>query len=604
MNANIANRKPKTFATQRNEGSRGRAEKTLERNRCTIVALAVKPITFIALLLLAPLGLITQEKPSEQSQYKLTVGANLVLVPVVVTDKHGQHVSGLKPEDFELREDGKEQKISNLEEIAGEKTAVQRVTAAPNTFTNQIAAPRAKKLEIILLDLLNTPISGRVEARRGLVEFLSKSTEPDTLLALLVLRADGLQMVHNFTADPSVLVAAIKKVQSPAASLDKPTLNTNGGDDVEAEARQIQAILAGRNAAETMGAHPDPGKMVIMHRGMEALNDKSRQSEDALLTLMGLQAVARYFAAVPGRKSLIWASTGFRFSFGSMAGEASRGTTEDDWQRTARMLEDANIAVYPVDVGGLQAHSTAEIHGAAPGDTTGMDPMTSGIGTDAVSGKHQTMDQLAGMTGGQAYYGLNYSDEFFRRASQDSGQYYMLAYYTKNTASPGWRKLAVHVRGDGIHVRARTGFFFHNAANDPEATRQRDEFSALTSALEATSLPIRGRWENTETAGDQRKVHFFLLLPPGSVFIDDEHEHNVSIDFLVYAWNSEGREAAKIGQRLARKLSAEELAEARSRGISYENVLTLPPGQYDVHMVVRDNLKGNLGSVVTQLKVE
>ena len=563
----------------------------------------MKLASFIAFLLLGPLALTPQNKPAEQAPNKLTVGANLVLVPVVVTDKHGKHVSGLKPEDFDLSEDGKEQKISNLEEIAAEKTAVQRVVAAPNTFSNQIATPHAKKLEIILLDLLNTPIAGRAEARRGLAQFLSKSTELDTLLALLVLRADGVQIIHNFTADPSVLVAAVRKVQSPAASLDSPTLNTNGGD-VDAEARQISAILAGRSAAETMGSDPNPGKMVIMQRSMEALSDKSRQGEEALRTLVALQAIARYFAAVPGRKSLIWASTGFRFSFGSMAGEASRGTTEDDWQRTARMLEDANIAVYPVDVGGLQAHSTAEIHGAAPGDTTGMDPMTSGIGSDAVSGKHQAMDQLASMTGGQAYYGLNYSDEFFRRASQDSGQYYMLAYYTKNTASPGWRKLAVRVRGDGIHVRARSGFFFHNAANDPDVTRQRDEFSALTSALEATSLPISGRWENTETAGDQRKIHFSLLLPPGSVLIDDEHEHSVSVDFLVYAWNSEGKEAAKIGQRLAEKLSAEELAEAQSRGISYENVLTLPPGQYQVHMVVRDNLKGTLGSVVTQLKVQ
>ena len=565
----------------------------------------MKPTAFIALLLLAPLALITQEKPTEKSEYKLTVGAHLVLVPVVVTDKHGQHVGGLKAEDFDLREDGKEQKISNLEEIAGEKTAVQRVIAAPNTFSNQVAATHAKKLDIILLDLLNTPVSGRVEARRGLVQFLSKSTEPDTLLALMVLRADGVQIIHNFTSDPAVLVAAVKKVQSPAASQDTPALNTNGGD-VDAEARQIQAIVAGQAAAAYAGNAPNPGAGSAMLRGMEALSDKSRQSEEGLRTLAGLQAIARHFAAVPGRKSLIWASTGFRFSLGSMAGEASRGVTEDDWQRTARMLEDANIAVYPVDVGGLQAHSTAEIHGdiPTPNQAAGMDAMSTGMVGDSSQGKHETMDLLASMTGGQAYYGLNYSDEFFRRASQDSGQYYMLAYYTKNTASPGWRKLAVKVRGEGIHVRARSGFFFHNAANDPEATRQRDEFGALTSALEATSLPINGRWENTETAGDQRKVHFSLLLPPGSVLIDDEHEHSVSVDFLVYAWNSEGKEAAKIGQRLAQKLSTEELAEAQSRGISYENILTLPPGQYSVHMVVRDNLKGTLGSVVTQLKVE
>jgi len=33
-------------------------------------------------------------------------------------------------------------------------------------------------------------------------------------------------------------------------------------------------------------------------------------------------------------------------------------------------------------------------------------------------------------------------------------------------------------------------------------------------------------------------------------------------------------------------------------------VLTLPPNTYTVHFVVRDNLRGTLGSVVTPLKVE
>ncbi|HKD79159.1 MAG TPA: VWA domain-containing protein [Candidatus Angelobacter sp.] len=564
----------------------------------------------IATLCLAPFIVLTsqEKKAADQPQaqpnapYTFSIGANMVLVPVVVSDKHGQHVTGLTANDFELREDGKEQKIAGFEEINAEKTAVQRVVVAPNSFTNQVAAAHPKKLEIILLDLLNTPVSGRVEARRGLAQFLSQSTEPDTLLALLVLRGDGVQIIHNFTSDPSVLVAAVKKAQAPAAALDSPALNTNGGD-VDAEARQIHAIVTGQNAAATVGGSANPtGALVAMERGQEALTDKSRQDADALLTLRGLQQIARYFAAVPGRKSLIWASTGFRFNLGSMAGEATRGTTVNDWQRTARMLQDANIAVYPVDVGGLPpAVASAEVHGEIP---TAGDAIASGMIADPSTGKHQTMEQLAGMTGGQAFYNLNNSDEFFRRASQDSEQYYMLAYYTTNTAAPGWRKLSVRVHHDNVRLRTRSGFFFNNAARDPESTRQSDEFSALTSALESTSLPIKGEWTQTEVSGNQRKVHFALTLPPGAVLLDREHENRVSVDFLIYVWNAEGKEEEKIGQRLERPLTADEISELQTKGLSYENVFTLPPGKYDVHFVVRDNLRGKLGSVVTQLTVE
>jgi hypothetical protein len=39
---------------------------------------------------------------------------NLVQVDAVVTDSKGQHVSGLKAEDFEILEDGKPQKIASF----------------------------------------------------------------------------------------------------------------------------------------------------------------------------------------------------------------------------------------------------------------------------------------------------------------------------------------------------------------------------------------------------------------------------------------------------------------------------------------------------------
>lgn len=166
-------------------------------------------------------------RQANNSSYKLSVGANMVLVPVVVTDKHGQHVSGLKAEDFEVQEEGKTQKIAAFDEVIAETAAVPLVALLPNSFSNRVIAKNPKKLEILLLDLLNTPLSGRAEARRGLIEFLSKSADPDTLVALLVLRKGGVRMIHNFTTDPSVLVAAIQQVQAPVASRDNPTLNTN-----------------------------------------------------------------------------------------------------------------------------------------------------------------------------------------------------------------------------------------------------------------------------------------------------------------------------------------------------------------------------------------
>jgi VWFA-related protein len=565
---------------------------------------------------LSVLSGLSQDKSAEQpsakenSPFKLSVSSNIVLVPVVVSDKHGQHVAGLKAEDFEIREEGQAQKISAFEEVTADAAAIPHATVAPNSFTNQVTALRPKKLEIILLDLLNTPLSGRAEARRGLTEFLSKSADQDTLVALLVLGSSGVRIIHNFTSDSAVLVRAIRKVQAPASSRDAPALQTDGGD-VDAEARQLGFILDGEAtlAATHIGnAHIDRGVAAALARlrADEATSDANYQDQAALTTLVGMQQVARYFAAVPGRKSLFWASTGFRFSTGGLAREGLRGAAPDDWQRTMRMLQDANIAVYPVDLGGVGLQDEGDItaHGEIPRNG-GLDMLAAGKSPDITSAKHLTMDTLASMTGGRAYYNGNYTDEFFRHARQDSAAYYMLAYYAKDTGKNGWRKLSVRVHHDGASsVRARSGFYFNNAGPDPEATRQKDEFLALTSALESTSLPINGQWKQVETAGDQRKVHFALLVPPGVVQVDTEHENHVNLDFLVLAWNTEGKEVAKIGQRLDSKLTTTDVSQIKTHGMDYDNALTLPPGEYDIHFVVRDNLQGRLGSVATHLKVE
>jgi hypothetical protein len=98
---------------------------------------------------LAVFFLLPANAPSAQEQgrrqadwasYKISVGANMVLVPVVVTDKHGQHVTGLKAEDFEIQEDGKPQKIAAFEEVTAETTPVPRAVVALNSFTNRVIA--------------------------------------------------------------------------------------------------------------------------------------------------------------------------------------------------------------------------------------------------------------------------------------------------------------------------------------------------------------------------------------------------------------------------------------------------------------------------------
>lgn len=589
------------------------------RSKGTTIAAIVALLSFSAIALQK-----NQAQPSAQSQqsqepFKFSLHSNLVLLPVMVTDKKGKHVDGLTMEDFEIKEDGKVQKIVHLDEINADSGTIQAPSQTASAFTNRLAVEHPKKMEIIAIDQVNTPFTAGADARRGIVQFLSKNVDANTLLALVAFQHNGVRLLHNFTSDPAVLVAAVRKVQSSLTSRDTRALDISGDtSEADAEALQIQAALSGVELSGAVSTAQAVSAARAAISAGEAQVDLSRQGQEGLITLECLQQAAEYFGGVPGRKSLIWASSGFPFALGASAKELTRGTTIDDWQRTFDMLQDANIAVYPVDVSGLVTGGSANNvqslnsnlikaggpEGGVAGRSQQLDQVTAGTLVDPTEARHETMRHLADITGGEAFYNSNSGAELFRRAGEDSAQYYQLAYYTKDNGKYGWRKLSVKVREKGVKVRARSGFVFHDPAKDTEQTRQFEETMALDSDLTFASLPFKGEWTQVEQAGNERKVHFRLSIPAGVPSIDTDHQNHFSMDFRIVAANAAGQVAGTIGQRLDTKLPPEAVAQVERKGLDYDNTLTLPPGVYKVHFVVHDNLRGTLGSVVVPLTVE
>jgi hypothetical protein len=95
----------------------------------------------------------------------------LVQVDVVVTDKQGRPIPGLKQSDFTVMQDGKPQQIHVFEPHGGSAGA-QAVAGsdtpklAPNTYSNHPAAATADSWTIVLYDLLNTPTSDQEYSRK------------------------------------------------------------------------------------------------------------------------------------------------------------------------------------------------------------------------------------------------------------------------------------------------------------------------------------------------------------------------------------------------------------------------------------------------------
>jgi len=150
----------------------------------------------------------------------ITSSTELVLIPAVVNDKSGAHISGLKKEDFALKLDGKSRPIAVFEEVKTSSALLHRSQGGQNTFTNvEPGGSDYHRLSIIVLDLVNTPFADQSSARAALLKFLSEIAESNGPVCLLALNAGGLTVLHDFTDDPRLLAVALGKARGNVAPL-------------------------------------------------------------------------------------------------------------------------------------------------------------------------------------------------------------------------------------------------------------------------------------------------------------------------------------------------------------------------------------------------
>lgn len=551
------------------------------------------------------------DKPSPAPGF--TSGTELVMVPTVVTGHDNQAVRGLKREDFSIKENGKAQEIAVFEEVtAAPVPAIQRqMPVKPGAFTNVPqgttagAPPRAT---IVVFDLINTDILDLEYGRKQWLEFLDKTVDNTGPIALLRMDMGGIQVIHDFTTDSGVLLAAVRGLR--------------GGNRNPGETTDLSAGLEWARGREGAGGfEAEAAKLVTMLDKSEEQYAEVDWLTRVHKTLDCWRAIAEAYRVVPGRKAFVWVSGGFIFN---PEGLKASPTLYEKYMNTWQAMTDANLAMYTIDARGLvnpdfkygiyaassPPPSVAQIRG---GFQTQPAQAQSALSSSWVhSDILQTMKVFADQTGGRAIYGTNDLVGGFRRAMNDSDHYYMLGFYrNRQDSKPGWRKLTVSVQASGAQVRARTGYYVRTAGAEA-ALRENDIKMAVNTPLEMTAIPLTARF-GAVTPGakpGEKRVAFELVMPPNFAQVDEEKNSYVLLDFAAVAVPEKEASTGKAKivdqtrQTLEANLRPEPLARFRAQGMTYPNSLNLPPGKYTVRFVVRDGLTGRMGSVTAPLKVE
>jgi len=529
--------------------------------------------------------------PASANDGKVTFRTQTVLiqVPVIVTDKHGDHVHGLTKNDFRVFENGKVQTLSSFEELIATKDAFPSVPLKPGQYGNlTLSEEKPRPVTVIVLDTVNTPYLNQTYGRRELVKYLADHLDTSQILALMVITSHGVKVIQGLDGDSTKLIQALKKASSEIPYLQGINTDT-----------QAAAATGDIPRIPPPGADPSLAIEAFIER-VDALDAQFQQRNAIETTMNGFLGVAWALSGVPGRKSVVWATGGFPFTMYS-SNQAPNTDLSTLYERTMHALEEAQVAVYPIDVRGLlDSSSVSEASSSRMPNARRINDRAWLEGSTIDS-----LNEVADMTGGKAFYNTNDLTESFRRASDDESSYYLLGYYVDTHNRPaGWRQLKVKVDKDNIEIRARKGFFVTDDMTRAASNKSSDMNYALTADLEGTGVPVMVEWAGIASEGEKKKAHFVAHMPPNALVIDALARNKIDFDFAAVAIREkDSREVARSASNFSKELADSQVASIRSNGVVFKNALEVTPGKYTVRFVVRDNFTGKVGSVTAPLTV-
>ncbi len=530
-----------------------------------------------------------QQQPAPPQQPPITFRAevNYVEVDARVLDKQGRFITDLKPEDFQIFEDGKPQRVSafsmvNIPLERAERPLFASKPIEPDVRNNMQGADG--RIYVIMLDDLHTAPLRSQRVKLAAKQFVERFVGANDLAAVVHTsgRSDASQ---EFTSSQPRLLRAVDRFMG--RKLNSSTLNRI--EDVQ------------RRAGTPMAADP-AADIDDKERGFQARN-----------TLDSIKNVAQYLGNIRGRrKAVVMFGEGIDYDINQLfSDQITEAQTVID--ATRDMLAAAtrgNVAIYTVDPRGLGA----EFEGLAaiqsfPDDTS------LGLGMSSIFNEVRlSQDSLRVMgeeTGGFAIVNKNDFRDGFQRIVDDNSSYYVMGYYSTNDRRDGrFRKIEVRLPNrPGVTVRARKGYVAPRgrapepakvAANGP-SPELRD---AMDSPLPLTGLPLALTAVVFKGPAPKGSVVISTLIAGNMLpFVEDAGMMKNDLEVLAIATDDKGKAFPTDRATVNLNMKPDTAKRVSATGFRVIQSLDLAPGRYNLRVAVREGNTRKAGSVTFDLEV-
>jgi len=550
--------------------------------RCTVAACLVS-LAAGAGAVSAGAQLTGQNKPvgSADQAPTIKVTSRLIIETVTVKDKKGNPIEGLTAKDFTITEDGVAQTIKICEHQtlpedaaplpatpAGEEKIYYRLARtqiAPETAGE--LRYRDHRLLALYFDMTTMPPSDQFRALEAAQKFIRTQMTSADLVAILRYDGSSIDVLQDFSDDRNHLLSILETM--------------------------------------VVGEHQE---------GAEAANDDSSadtgaafgqdDSEFNLFTtdrqLAALQTAAESLGRLSEKKSLIFFASGLNLN--GLDNQAQLVATE---QAAIR----AGVSFWPIDARGLVASGPL---GDATQGSPGGSAMYTGGSAMALSSRfaqsQDTLYQLALDTGGKALLDNNDLDRGIVNAQHAVSDYYILGYYTSNTAVNGkFRKVNVTVNSElASNLDFRHGYFGEKEwGKFTTADKERQLEDALAQGDPWTDLTIAVEINYFQLNKAEYYVPVFIKIPGRELALAKrggaDHTH---IDLIGEIKDDYGGTTEEnIRDHFDTKLTDATAAEWAKRPIVFSSGYTLLPGKHTIKVLARDDETDRIGTFQTSFVI-
>ena len=528
----------------------------------------------------------TQQQPQQpEADDVVRITTNLVQVDAVITDKDGKLVTDLKPEEVEIYEDGRKQAITNFSFNLSDVPPASRdlKSAAPPKNAPPVPPSRVRPEDIqrtiaLVVDDLGLSFESTYYVRRALKKFVDEQMQPGDLVAI-VRTSGGMGALQQFTTEKRQLYAAIERVK----------FYVGGRAGVGAFA-PIQPPTPGERGAEIDAAN-------------EELN-QFREDIFAVGTLGAVNYVVKGLRELPGRKSILLISDGFRIH--SRDDPTRNHRTVQRLQRLVDEAGRASVVIYTMNATGLQTFGLTASDDASGRD---MQQLQDALNSrrDAAFETQEGLDVLARQTGGIAIKNSNDLSGGIRRVLEDQRGYYLIGYrpdqstFNIRSGRRQFHRLSLKIRRPGkFNVRMRQGFLGITDEDRPKPrTLAQQLFSALVSPFGATGVHLRLTSLFANDAKQGSFMRSLLHIDANDLTFTKEADgiYKTMIDLAAITFGDNGVPIEQLGRTYQVRLSESEHKRILREGLVY--YVTVPikkPGAYQLRMSLRDSASERIGS--------